>query len=126
MKSKVINIILGVLIVATVVGVITAVVIGTKNKNIDDPDVTIPPVTDTPTETTEPDDTDPVVPPVPTDEPGTDDTGTDKPDETTEPVGEVHIDVVGENQNTKDDEPKIEGEVVIIPGIKDEGEGNEQ
>ena len=71
------------------------------------------------TDTTKPDD---VIPDPPKDNSTTkpdDSTATDKPDD-----GEISIDIGDKNDNGHEDAPGIIGDVVIIPGIKDESEGD--
>lgn len=101
-------------IIAITLIMIGLIVVGviTKGKT-DKPDVT------TPAETTDTISTSPVVPPVTDDGQGNgEETKPDNP-------GEVVIDIIKENEEHKrEPEPGVIGDVVIIPGVKDEGEAN--
>lgn len=108
------NVICVVITLALIGGIIYGVV---RNSNDNLPDETQPPVTDT----TEPEDsgTEPTIPNIPDIEP--DDTGDN--DQKPANPGDVTIDILdGEESTERNDDPAVDGEVVIIPGVKGENE----
>lgn len=88
---------------------IVAVVFSLVRENRETPNETRPPVT----ETTAPEEsTTPIIPDI---TPSDNESKTDMP-------GDVTLDVAGKNDETRSDEPYIDGDVVIIPGVKGEDE----
>ena len=112
--------------IAVTLLLIAALVFAVVRKNTDKPDT--PPVntetsdvTDTsdPSDTSDTSDTD--TPSVPTIEPGTSSGDDEKPtDDTTDGQGELDIDVNKPDGSPKPREPYVEGEIIVIPGIKEE------
>lgn len=84
-----------------------------RNSNRNNPDVKPPEQTTDTTDTTPPDQTTPEIPPITDDGKGTD--PAPKP-------GDVSIDVELPADGSRDDKPGIDGDVAVIPGVK---EGNE-
>lgn len=117
-KANLICIVICVVITLALVGGIIYGVV--RNSNDTPPDETQPPVTDT----TEPEDSDtetttPTIPNIPDIDP--DDTGDN--DQKPANPGDVTIDILdGEESTERSDDPSIDGEVVIIPGVKGEDE----
>ena len=110
-KANIICIVICVMVFLTLIGFIIYGVI--RNSNDNPPDETQPPVTDT----TEPEDSDtePAIPNIPDIKPS--DSG--KNDQKPANLDDVSIDVLeGDENNEWNDEPAIDGEVVIIPGAK--------
>ena len=104
-----------ILIVVTLAIVTTIIVFAVKGNKKPDVPVTEPSGV---TDTTKPDDVTPE-PPKDVDTTKPDDaTETDEPDN-----GDIHLDIGEKNDNGHEDAPGIVGDVVIIPGIKDESEG---
>ena len=106
-------VVIPVVVLAVGLGIFLAV----SNDSGDNPDETQPPITDA----TEPEDSDtePTIPNIPDIEP--DDTG----DNDQKPVnpGDATIDILdGDETNERKDEPAVDGEVVIIQGVKGENE----
>ena len=108
--------------IAVTLLLIAALVFAVVRKNTDKPDT--PPVnseTSDVTDTSDPSDTSDTTdtsdtPSVPTIDPGTsggDDTSTDDP-------GELDIDVNKPDGSPKPSEPYVEGEIIVIPGFKEE------
>ena len=112
--------------IAVTLLLIAALVFAVVKKNTDKPDT--PPVnsetsdvTDTsdPSDTSDTSDTD--TPSVPTIDPGTSGGDDEKPtDDTTDGQGELDIDVNKPDGSPKPSEPYVEGEIIVIPGIKEE------
>ena len=84
-----------------------------RNSNRNNPDVKPPEQTTDTTDTTPPDQTTPEIPPITDDGKGT--------DSAPKPV-DVSIDVELPVDGSRDDKPGIDGDVAVIPGVK---EGNE-
>ena len=108
--------------IAVTLLLIAALVFAVVRKNTDKPDT--PPVntetsdvTDTsdPSDTSDTSDTD--TPSVPTIEPGTSGDEDEKP---TDDPEELDIDVNKPDGSPKPSEPYVEGEIIVIPGIKEE------
>lgn len=104
-----------VMMIATIV--ITLLMIGCvvvmgiiRNSNRNNPDVKPPEQT---TDTTPPNQTTPEIPPITDDEKGTD--PAPKP-------GDVSIDVEQPVDGSRDDKPVIDGDVAVIPGVKEDTE----
>ena len=118
--SRKANIVCIVICLVVILAVIGAIIYGAiRNGNDTPPDETQPPITDT----TEPEDSDtePTIPNIPDIEP--DDTGDN--DQKPANPGDVTIDILdGEESTERNDDPAVDGEVVIIPGVK--GEMNEK
>ncbi len=90
---------------------IVAVVFSLVREKQETPVETRPPITDT--DTTAPEkSTTPVIPDIKSDN------GESKGDM----PGDITLDVAGKNDETRSDEPYIDGDVVIIPGVKGEDE----
>ena len=107
-------VVIPILVLAIGLGIFLAVSNGDSG---DDPVETLPPVEDTtsPGES-DTDTTDPNIPDIEADESGEEDHKQETP-------GDITVDVNqgGEPENSKDD-PAIKGEVVIIPGVKEDNE----
>lgn len=116
--SRKANIVCIVICLVVILAVIGAIIYGAiRNSNDTPPDETQPPITDT----TEPEDSDtePTIPNIPDIEP--DDTGDN--DQKPANPGDVTIDILdGEESIERNDDPAVDGEVVIIPGVKGENE----
>lgn len=84
-----------------------------RNSNRDDPEVKPPEQTTDTTDTTTPDQTTPEIPPITDDGKGTD--PAPKP-------GDVSIDVELPVDGSRDDKPGIDGDVAVIPGVKEDTE----
>ena len=117
-KANIICIVICVVIALVLIsGIIYGVV---RNSNDPHPNETQPLITDT----TEPEDSDtetttPTIPNIPDIEP--DDTGDN--DQKPANPGDVTIDILdGEESTERNDDPAVDGEVVIIPGVKGENE----
>ena len=116
--SRKANIVCIVICLVVILAVIGAIIFGAiRNGNDTPPDETQPPITDT----TEPEDsgTDTTIPNIPDIEPD------DKGDNDQKPVnpGDATIDILdGDETNERKDEPAVDGEVVIIQGVKGENE----
>lgn len=117
-KANIICIVICVVVTLALIGGIIYGVV--RNSNDTPPDETQPPVTDT----TEPEDSDtetttPTIPNIPDIDP--DETGDN--DQKPANPGDVTIDVEkGDGETERSDDPTIDGEVVIIPGVKGEDE----
>ncbi len=113
--ANIICLVVGVVVTLALIGGIIYGVVRKSNDN--PPDETQPPITDT----TEPEDSDtePTIPNIPDIEP--DDTGDN--DQKPANPGDLTIDILdGEESTERSDDPAIDGEVVIIPGVKGEDE----
>lgn len=76
------------------------------------------PVVTTPTETTETESPTPDVPII------VDDGKGDGEDHKSDEPGEAVVDIIAVNdENRRDPEPGVDGEVIVIPGVKGEGDG---
>ena len=84
-----------------------------RNSNRNNPDVKPPEQTTDTTDTTTPDQTTPEIPPITDDGKGTD--SAPKP-------GDVSIDVELPVDGSRDDKPGIDGDVAVIPGVKEDTE----
>ena len=84
-----------------------------RNINRNNPDVKPPEQTTDTTDTTPPDQTTPEIPPITDDGKGTD--PAPKP-------GDVSIDVELPVDGSRDDKPGIDGDVAVIPGVKEDTE----
>ena len=84
-----------------------------RNSNRNNPDVKPPEQTTDTTDTTTPDQTTPEIPPITDDGKETD--PAPKP-------GDVSIDVELPVDGSRDDKPGIDGDVVVIPGVKEDNE----
>ena len=102
-------------IVALVTLAIVATVILFAVKNGKQPEEPVEPSTDITTPPEKPDDPDPVIPPIDSDS-GTE---TDKPEDSN---GDVHIDVEQPVDGSRNDKPGIDGDVAVIPGVKEDTE----
>ena len=111
--NTIINIMIAVITLALIVIIIVAAV-----KNGRQSENPVEPSTDITTPTEKPDDPNPVIPPIDSDS-GTE---TDKPEDSKPGTGDVHIDVEQPVDGSRDDKPGIDDDVVIIPGVKGEGE----
>ena len=105
-------------VVALLTLAIVATVIIFAVKNGRQPEDTVEPSTDITTSTEKPDDPDPVIHPIDSDS-GTE---TDKPDDSKPGTGDVHIDVEQPVDGRRDDKPGIDGDVAVIPGVKEDTE----
>ncbi len=105
-------------IVALVTLAIVATVIIFAVKNGKQPEDKVEPSTDITTPSEKPDDPDPVIPPIDSDS-GTE---TDKPEDSKPGTGDVHIDVEQPVDGSRDDKPGIDGDVAVIPGVKEDAE----
>ena len=105
-------------IVALVTLAIVATVIIFAVKNGKQPEDTVEPSTAITTPPEKPDDPDPVIPPIDSDS-GTE---TDKPDDSKPGTGDVHIDVEQPVDGSRNDKPGIDGDVAVIPGVKEDTE----
>ena len=103
-------------IVALVTLAIVATVIIFAVKNGKQPEGSVEPSTDITTPPEKPDDPDPVIPPIDSDS-GTE---TDKPEDSKPGTGDVHIDVEQPVDGRRDDKPGIDGDVAVIPGVKED------
>ena len=84
-----------------------------RNNNRNNPDVKPPEQTTDTTDTTPPNQTTPEIPPITDDGKGTD--PAPKP-------GDVSIDVELPVDGSRDDKPGIDGDVAVIPGVKEDTE----
>ena len=100
--------------VVTLALIVTAIVAAVKNGK--QPEDTVEPSTDITTSPEKPDDPDPVIPPIDSDS-GTE---TDKPEDSKPGTGDVHIDVEQPVDGRRDDKPGIDGDVAVIPGVKED------
>ena len=116
MKRKT-NIIIGIVIaVVTLALIVTIIVAAVKNgKQLEEP---VEPSTDITTPTEKPDDSDPVIPPIDSDG-GTE---TDKTEDNKPGTGDIHIDVEQPVDESRNEKPGIDGDVAIIPGVKEDNE----
>ena len=105
-------------VVALLTLAIVATVIIFAVKNGRQPETPVEPSTDITTSTEKPDDPDPVIPPIDSDS-GTE---TDKPDDSKPGTGDIHIDVEQPVDGRRDDKPGIDGDVAVIPGVKEDTE----
>lgn len=96
--------------------IVTAIVAAVKNGR--QPENPVEPSTDITTSTENPGDPDPVIPPIDSDS-GTE---TDKPDDSKPGSGDVHIDVEQPVDGSRNDKPGIDGDVAVIPGVKEDTE----
>ena len=116
MKRKT-NIIIGIVIaVVTLALIVTIIVAAVKNGR--QPENPVGPSTDITTPPEKPDDPNPVIPPIDSDS-GTE---TDKPEDSKPGTGDVHIDVEQPVDGSRDDKPGIDGDVAVIPGVKEDAE----
>jgi hypothetical protein len=109
-------VVIPIVVLAVGLGIFLAV----SNDSGDNPDETLPPVEDTTnpneSETDNTDTTEPTIPDIEPDE-------SESEDHKQETPGDITIDVLeGEDNNEWNDEPTVDGEVVIIPGAKGEDE----
>lgn len=111
--TTIINILIAVITLALIVTIIVAAV-----KNGRQPETPVESSTDITTPTEKPDDPDPVIPPIDSDS----GTGTDKPEDSKPGTGDIHIDVELPVDGSRDDKPGIDGDVAIIPGVKEDTE----
>ena len=111
--TTIINILIAVITLALIVTIIVAAV-----KNGRQPENPVEPSTDITTPTEKPDDSDPVIPPIDSDS-GTE---TDKPEDSKPGTGDVHLDVELPVDGSRDDKPGIDGDVAVIPGVKEDTE----
>ena len=114
--SKKANTIIAVIVaIITLVLIVTVIICAVKNgRKTENPE-------DSSIETTQSSDKPevPVIPPISTDTGG--DTE-DKPDNTEPDQGEVNIDVERPVNESRNDQPGVEGDVVIFPGVKGDEE----
>lgn len=105
-------------IVALVTLAIVAAVIIFAVKNGRQPENPVEPSTDITTSTENPGDPDPVIPPIDSD------SGTEagKPEDSKPGTGDVHIDVELPVDGSRNDKPGIDGDVAVIPGVKEDTE----
>ena len=106
------------IVVALVTLAIIATVIIFAVKNGKQQDGPVEPPTDSTTSTEKPDDPDPVIPPIDSDS-GTE---TDKSEDGKPGTGDIHIDVEQPIDESRDDKPGIDGDVAVIPGVKEDTE----
>ena len=111
--TTIINIMIAVITLALIVIIIVAAV-----KNGRQPENPVEPSTDITTSTEKPDVPDPVIPPMDSDG-GTE---TDKPEDSKPDSGDVHIDVEQPVDGSRNDKPGIDGDVAVIPGVKEDTE----
>ena len=104
--------------IAVITLTLIVIIIVAAVKNGRQPEESVEPSTAITTPTEKPDDPDPVIPPIDSDS-GTE---TDKPEDSKPGTGDVHIDVEQPVDGSRDDKPGIDDDVVIIPGVKGEGE----
>ena len=102
--------------VVTLALIVTAIVAAVKNGK--QPDGPVEPPTDITTSTEKPDDPDPVIPPIDSGN-GTE---TEKPDDGKPGTGDIHIDVEQPVDGSRNDKPGIDGDVAVIPGVKEDTE----
>ena len=113
-KTKtIINIMIAVITLTLIVIIIVAAV-----KNGRQPEESVEPSTAITTPTEKPDDPDPVIPPIDSDS-GTE---TDKPEDSKPGTGDVHIDVEQPVDGSRNDKPGIDGDIAVIPGVKEDTE----
>ena len=105
-------------IVALVTLAIVATVIIFAVKNGKQPENPVEPSTDITTSTENPDDPDPVIPPIDS----SSGTETGKPEDSKPGTGDVHIDVEQPVDGSRNDKPGIDGDVAVIPGVKEDTE----
>ena len=105
-------------IVALVTLAIVATVIIFAVKNGKQPEEPVEPSTDITTPPEKPDDPDPVIPPIDS----SSGTETGKPEDSKPGTGDVHIDVEQPVDGSRDDKPGIDGDVAVIPGVKEDTE----
>lgn len=116
---------LPVIIVAIVIAVatITAIVVGVSVKNSNKTDVPDPPVTSDETQPDNQETTDTDIPEIPSETKPSD---TESEETSEDYPGDIHIDVEKPDGAPKPKEPFVEGEVVIIPGLKEVDEDETQ
>ena len=105
-------------IVALVTLAIVATVIIFAVKNGRQPENPVEPSGNVTTPADKPDDPDPVIPPIDSDSK----TETDKPEDSKPGTGDIHIDVEQPVDGSRNDKPGIDGDVAIIPGVKEDNE----
>ena len=104
--------------IAVITLALIVIIIVAAVKNGRQPDGPVEPSTDITTPTEKPDDPDPVIPPIDSDSK----TETDKPEDSKPGTGDIHIDVELPVDGSRDDKPGIDGDVAIIPGVKEDTE----
>lgn len=115
--SKKTNTIISILI-AIITLVLIVIIIVAAVKNGRQPEDTVGPSTDITTPPEKPDDPDPVIPPIDSDS-GTE---TGKPEDSKPGTGDIHIDVEQPVDGSRNDKPGIDGDVAVIPGVKEDTE----
>ena len=102
--------------VVTLALIVTAIVAAVKNGK--QPEGPVGHSGNVTTPIDKPNDPDPVIPPIDSDS-GTE---TDKPEDSKPGTGDVHIDVEQPVDGRRDDKPGIDGDVAVIPGVKEDTE----
>ena len=115
--SKKTNTIISILI-AIITLVLIVIIIVAAVKNGRQPEDTVGPSTDITTPPEKPDNPDPVIPPIDSDS-GTE---TGKPEDSKPGTGDIHIDVEHPVDGSRNDKPGIDGDVAVIPGVKEDTE----
>ena len=116
MKRKT-NIIIGIVIAVITLALIVIFIVAAL-KNGRQPEEPVGPSTAITTPTEKPDDPNPVIPPIDSDSK----TETDKPEDSKPGKGDIHIDVELPVDGSRDDKPGIDGDVAVIPGVKEDNE----
>ena len=116
MNKKATTITMVIVALVTLAIVATVIIFAVKNgKQLEEP---VKPSTDITSSTEKPDIPDPVIPPIDSDSK----TETDKPEDSKPGTGDVHIDVEQPVDGSRDDKPGIDGDVAVIPGVKEDTE----
>ena len=116
MSKKTTTITMVVVALLTLAIVATVIIFAVKNGR--QPENPVEPSTDITTSTEKPDDPDPVIPPIDS----SSGTETGKPEDSKPGTGDVHIDVEQPVDGSRDDKPVIDGDVAVIPGVKEDTE----
>ena len=116
MSKKTTTITMVVVALLTLAIVATVIIFAVKNGR--QPENSVEPSTDITTSTEKPDDPDPVIPPIDSS------SGTEagKPEDSKPGTGDVHIDVELPVDGSRNDKPGIDGDVAVIPGVKEDTE----
>ena len=116
MSKKTTTITMVVVALLTLAIVATVIIFAVKNGR--QPEEPVEPSTDITTSTEKPDDPDPVIPPIDSS------SGTEagKPEDSKPGTGDVHIDVELPVDGSRNDKPGIDGDVAVIPGVKEDTE----
>lgn len=121
MKKKDLPVIIVAIVIAVVM--VVAIVIGVSVKNRNKQNVPDIPITSDETQPGNHETTDTDIPEIPSETKPSDN---ENEETTDDPPGDIHIDVEKPDGAPKPKEPFVEGEVVIIPGLKEVDENETQ